>query len=98
MDEPNKLPLLKRSMGLLVEQLTERDRVAIVTYAGDWGVALEPTPGDEHGDILEAIDELEPGGSTNGASGIELAYQLAQRDCRRGDNCRVLLATDGDFN
>ena len=98
MQDENKLALLQRSMALLVPQLNARDRVAIVTYAGDSGVALEPTAGDQHDAILNAIHELRAGGSTNGAAGIELAYQLAREQCQRGDNCRVLLATDGDFN
>jgi len=98
MSDENKLPLLKRSLGLLVPQLTSSDRVGIVVYAGASGVVLEPTRGHHHAEIMAAIDSLQPGGSTNGAAGIELAYQLAHQSCRRGDNCRVLLATDGDFN
>lgn len=98
MSDNNKLPLLREAFKLLVEQLTEKDRVAIVLYAGSSGVALPPTPGDNHQKIIEAIDELEAGGSTNGAEGIELAYQLAVESYNpRGIN-RVILATDGDFN
>jgi Ca-activated chloride channel homolog len=98
MSDENKLPLLKRTLGLLVPQLTSSDRVGIVVYAGASGVVLEPTRGHNHEEIMNAIESLQPGGSTNGAAGIELAYQLAHQSCRRGDNCRVLLATDGDFN
>ncbi|HMI94507.1 MAG TPA: VWA domain-containing protein [Polyangiales bacterium] len=98
MSDENKLPLLKRTLGLLVPQLTSSDRVGIVVYAGASGVVLEPTRGHNHDEIMNAIESLQPGGSTNGAAGIELAYQLAHQSCRRGDNCRVLLATDGDFN
>jgi Ca-activated chloride channel family protein len=98
MQDANKLPLLQQSLALLVPQLTARDRVALVTYAGNSGVVLEPTRGDRHEEIMAAVGNLSAGGSTNGASGIELAYQLAQSECHRGDNCRVLLATDGDFN
>ena len=98
MDSPDKLPLLKRSMTMLTRQLDAADRVAIAVYAGASGVVLPSTPGDQHGRILAAIDELSPGGSTNGAEGIELAYQLATDGfSKRGIN-RILLATDGDFN
>ena len=98
MDEPNKLPLLKKSFGLMVDQLTAQDRVGIVVYAGNAGVVLQPTPGDQKATIRAALDRLEAGGSTNGAQGIERAYQLAH-DCmiKNGIN-RVVLATDGDFN
>ena len=98
MDSPDKLPLLKRSMAMLTHQLKERDRVAIAVYAGASGVVLPSTPGNEHARILAAIEGLSPGGSTNGAQGIELAYQLATDGfAKRGIN-RILLATDGDFN
>lgn len=98
MQPDNKLPLLKRALGLLVPQLNSSDRVAIVAYAGASGVVLEPTRGNDHDEILDAIDSLGAGGSTNGGAGIQLAYELAHQSCRRGDNCRVLLCTDGDFN
>lgn len=98
MDEPDKLPLLKESFGLLVEQLREEDRVAIVVYAGAAGVVLPPTPGNERRTIMNALDRLEAGGSTDGGEGIELAYKLADRHFIEGGNNRVILATDGDFN
>ena len=77
MQSPDKLPLLKNAFRLLTDQLTARDRVSMVVYAGSSGVVLEPTPGDQKHKIREAIDRLEAGGSTNGAEGIERAYQLA---------------------
>jgi Ca-activated chloride channel family protein len=98
MDEPNKLPLVKQSMLLLLDQLTEKDRVAIVVYAGTSGLALPSTSGSQKQKIREAIDGLEAGGSTNGASGIQLAYQTAQENFIPGGVNRVILATDGDFN
>jgi Ca-activated chloride channel family protein len=98
MNEPNKLPLVKQSLRLLVEQLTARDRVALVTYAGTSGLVLPSTPGDQKPTLVQAIDDLEPGGSTNGAAGIELAYQTAASGFISGGINRVILATDGDFN
>jgi Ca-activated chloride channel family protein len=98
MQTPDKLPLLKNSLRLLTEQLTARDRVSMVVYAGSTGVVLEPTPGDQKGKIQAAIDRLEAGGSTNGGEGIRRAYQLAHdAQVKQGIN-RVILATDGDFN
>src|SRR5437868_4106696 len=98
MQSPDKLPLLKNAFRLLTDQLTARDRVSMVVYAGSSGVVLEPTPGDQKHKIREAIDRLEGGGSTNGAEGIERAYQLAKAaHIDKGIN-RVVLATDGDFN
>ncbi|MBT5535994.1 VWA domain-containing protein [Candidatus Poribacteria bacterium] len=94
----NKLPLLKRAFRLLVGELDERDRVAIVTYAGHAGIALEPTSGAEKQQILEVVSHLGAGGSTAGAQGILTAYELARRNFIRGGINRVLLATDGDFN
>ena len=98
MNEANKLPLLKQGFRLLVEQLTERDQVAIVVYAGAAGLVLPSTPGDEKATILSAIDRLEAGGSTAGGAGIRLAYQQAKENFIAGGNNRVILATDGDFN
>jgi Ca-activated chloride channel family protein len=98
MNEPNKLPLLKRSLSALVSTLGERDQVAMVVYAGASGVVLQPTSGDKQAAIREALDRLEAGGSTNGGEGIELAYSLAQHMARPGSSNRVILATDGDFN
>jgi len=98
MSSPDKLPLLQRAMGLLVDTLRPEDRVSIVVYAGSAGVVLRPTSGENLPAIRDAIRRLEPGGSTNGAQGIRLAYQLARESfARRGIN-RVILATDGDFN
>ncbi|KQT46942.1 hypothetical protein ASG47_10055 [Devosia sp. Leaf420] len=97
MDEPDKLPLLKRSFALLLDQLSDKDTVSIVTYAGSAGVALEPTSASDKAKILSALDELGAGGSTAGAEGIELAYRLAEQGKVDGTN-RVILATDGDFN
>ncbi|XRE44436.1 Putative von Willebrand factor, vWF type A domain protein [Tenacibaculum discolor] len=98
MSEQNKLPLLKSAFKLLVNQLREKDRVAIVVYAGAAGVVLKPTSGNEKGKILEALDQLEAGGSTAGGEGIELAYKLANENYIKDGNNRVILATDGDFN
>ncbi len=98
MDEPNKLPLLKTSFKMLVEQLRPQDHVAIVVYAGAAGLVLEPTPGSEKKTIMEAIDRLEAGGSTAGGAGINLAYAVAKKHFVKNGNNRVILATDGDFN
>jgi Ca-activated chloride channel family protein len=98
MDEPDKLPLLKRGMTMLTEQLGEGDRVAIVAYSNEARVVLPPTRGDERRTILSALEELKPGGGTNGAGGLELAYdQAAAAFLPEGAN-RVILASDGDFN
>jgi Ca-activated chloride channel family protein len=98
MDEPDKLPLLKRALALLVERMGEKDTIAIVAYAGSAGVVLEPTPADEKAKILSALDSLTPSGSTAGAEGIALAYQLAGQSRIADGTNRVILATDGDFN
>jgi len=98
MQSPDKLPLLKRAFGLLVEQLRPEDRVGIVVYAGNSGVVLEPTPGDEKDAILSAIQVLRAGGSTAGEAGIRGAYRLAEEHLDVEGIHRVVLATDGDFN
>lgn len=98
MDEPNKLPLLRRAFALLVDRLGPKDTVAIVAYAGSAGVVLEPTAASDKAKILAALDGLQAGGSTAGAEGIELAYRLARQSKVAGDVNRVILATDGDFN
>jgi Ca-activated chloride channel family protein len=98
MNEPLKLPLVKSAMRMLTEQLTSRDRVAMVVYAGSSGLVLPSTSGERKGEILAAIDRLEAGGSTNGGDGIQLAYKIAQDNFIRGGVNRVILATDGDFN
>jgi Ca-activated chloride channel family protein len=98
MDEPAKLPLVVRSLHMLAQQLTARDRLAIVVYAGNEGLALPPTPGDRKDAIFAALDRLSAGGSTNGGAGIKLAYRLARESYIPGGINRVLIATDGDFN
>ena len=98
MSDPAKLPLLQASMNLLVEQLTARDRVAIVVYAGASGLVLPATPGDQKGPIRAALDALHAGGSTAGGAGIQLAYEVAREGFIEGGVNRVILATDGDFN
>ena len=98
MNAGDKLPLVKRAMSLLVAQLGENDRVAIVVYAGAEGLALPATPGDRPGVILDALDHLTAGGSTNGGAGIELAYDVAVSNYLEGGVNRVILCTDGDFN
>jgi Ca-activated chloride channel homolog len=98
MDRREGLPLVKSTLNLLVEQLREQDRVSLVVYAGESRVVLKPTSGREKAKIRNAIDQLSAGGSTAGASGIELAYQMARLGfIDKGIN-RILLATDGDFN
>jgi len=98
MQDQDKLPLVKSSLKLLVNELGRRDSIALVVYAGASGVVLEPTPGDQKTKILSALERLEAGGSTNGAAGIQLAYAMAERAFLRHGINRVLLATDGDFN
>ncbi|XVJ48777.1 von Willebrand factor type A domain-containing protein [Pseudomonas sp. UBT] len=98
MDRREGLPLVKNTLKLLVDQLREQDRVSLVVYAGESRVVLKPTSGREKTTIRNAIDQLSAGGSTAGASGIELAYQMARAGfIDKGIN-RILLATDGDFN
>jgi Ca-activated chloride channel homolog len=98
MADENKLPLVKQAMSLLVDQLTESDRVAIVIYASDTNVYLPSTSGDQKERLRDSIERLHAGGSTNGASGILLAYQTARDNFIQGGVNRVILATDGDFN
>ena len=98
MSDADRLPLVKRSLRLLVQQLRPRDRVAIVVYAGAAGLVLPSTPGSERGTILDAIERLEAGGSTAGGAGLRLAYDVARGHHVEGGNNRVILATDGDFN
>lgn len=94
----DKLPLVQKAFTMLAENLTERDRVSIVTYAGYDSVVLDGVPGSETAKIAAAIDDLEAGGSTAGAAGIERAYALAEKNYIPGGNNRVILATDGDLN
>jgi Ca-activated chloride channel family protein len=98
MNEPNKLPLVVRSMELLLGSLKPTDTVGIVVYAGAAGAVLEPTPVRDKEKIVAALRSLRPGGSTAGAAGIELAYRFAEQHFRKGGVNRILLATDGDFN
>ncbi len=98
MQSPDKLELLKKGMKLLVKQMRPQDRVSIVVYAGASGMVLEPTPGDQTFKITQALDKLTAGGSTNGAAGIRLAYEVAQSTYIKEGVNRILLATDGDFN
>ena len=98
MNMPNKLPLVKASMKMLVDQLREQDKVSIVVYAGAAGLVLKPTSGDQRTSIKDAIDNLEAGGSTAGGAGIKLAYKTANEFFVKGGNNRVILCTDGDFN
>ncbi|GJD97079.1 vWA domain-containing protein [Methylobacterium iners] len=98
MNGPNRLPLVKQSLAMLLTQLDGRDRVAIVAYAGSAGTVLEPTPADQKAKILGAIEGLGAGGGTAGGEGIRQAYALAERSLDPGAVNRVVLATDGDFN
>lgn len=95
---PNKLPLVKSALRLLVNEIREQDHVALVTYAGAAGLVLPSTSGDRKDVIMDAIERLEAGGSTAGGAGIRLAYDVARRSFKIGGNNRVILATDGDFN
>lgn len=94
----DKLPLLQDAFCMLVDELSDKDRVSIVTYAGSDSVVLEGISGDKHRKIKNAINDLEAGGSTNGSSGIITAYELAEDYFIKGGNNRVILATDGDLN
>jgi len=94
----NRLPLVKSSLKLLVDQLRPEDKVAIVTYAGSAGVKLESTKGNQKMKIKTAIDELTAGGSTAGGAGIKMAYNIARQNFIKGGNNRIILASDGDFN
>ncbi|SMO70792.1 Ca-activated chloride channel family protein [Chryseobacterium rhizoplanae] len=98
MNAENKLPLLKSSFKVLLNQLRPKDKVGIVVYAGSAGMVLTPTSAAEKDKIIEALDHLQAGGSTAGGAGIELAYKLAQENFVKDGNNRVIIATDGDFN
>ncbi len=98
MEPENRLPLVQRTLRLLTERVTARDSVAIVTYAGEAGVALPPTNGGEKAPILAAIERLRAGGSTHGSAGIRTAYELARTNFIRDGVNRIILCTDGDFN
>ncbi len=98
MSSQNKLPLLKKAFKLLVHQLREEDRVAIVVYAGSSGLVLPSTKGSNKQKIIESLERLNAGGSTAGAAGLKLAYQVATENFIKDGNNRIILATDGDFN
>ncbi len=98
MSPQNRLPLIQSAMLMLADTLRAEDSVAVVVYAGASGVALPATTGDRHDEIAGAITRLHAGGSTNGAEGIRLAYEIAARHFVKGGINRVILATDGDFN
>ncbi len=98
MNAPNKLPLLVSSLKLLTDQLRAKDKVAIVVYAGNSGLALPATSGDAKATIKEALNKLAAGGSTAGGAGIQLAYKIAGENFIKNGNNRIILATDGDFN
>lgn len=98
MSDANKLPLLKSSLKLLVNELNDKDRVAIVVYADAEGLVLPATPASNKAKIMAALDQLQAGGSTAGGAGIEMAYKVAKENLIPGGNNRIILATDGDFN
>ena len=98
MEDANKLPLLKQSLSLMLAELRPEDQVSIVTYAGSAGLVLPPTAAKDRAAILASLENLSAGGSTAGAAGLELAYQVAEGMKADGEVTRILLATDGDFN
>ena len=98
MSSSDKLPLLQKGLSLLVDKLRAEDKVAIVVYAGAAGVVLKSTSGDQKTDIKSAINRLQSGGSTAGGAGIQLAYEIAEKNFVKGGNNRIILASDGDFN
>lgn len=98
MNSPDKLPLLKNAFKMLVQQLRKEDRVAIVVYAGSSGLVLPSTSGDKKQTIISSLEKLQSGGSTAGAAGLKLAYQVAAENFIEDGNNRIILATDGDFN
>lgn len=98
MDDESKLPLLKKSLTLLLNKLDKKDRVALAVYAGNSGVVLQSTPATEKETILNALNNLKAGGSTAGFDGLKTAYEIAEKNFIPGGNNRIFLATDGDFN
>ncbi len=98
MNQANKLPLVKESMKLLVQEMRPQDKISMVVYAGRAGIVLEPTSGNQKSTIIAALDRLNAGGSTAGGQGIELAYSVARENYLPEGNNRVILCTDGDFN
>ncbi|MCU0437205.1 MAG: von Willebrand factor type A domain-containing protein [Raineya sp.] len=93
-----ELSLVKKSLSILLNELSEKDKIAIVVYAGSEGLALPATPANQKDKIMEALDNLSSGGSTNGGAGIELAYKIAEENLIKDGNNRIVLCTDGDFN
>ncbi|MDQ7071096.1 MAG: von Willebrand factor type A domain-containing protein [Rhodobacterales bacterium] len=98
MNSPDKLPLLKKSLSLMLSKLTPEDKISIVAYAGSSGQVLEPTSASQSGKILDALDRLSAGGGTAGQAGLQQAYSVAAGMAQEGEITRVILATDGDFN
>lgn len=98
MHDKNKLPLLVQSLTMMVKQLSARDTVSLVTYAGNTELVLSPTKGNEKQTIIDALQKLQAGGGTHGESGIKMAYQAAKKAFIKGGVNRIILATDGDFN
>ncbi len=98
MSAQNKLPLLKSSMKMLVNEMRPNDKISIVVYAGAAGLVLPPTSGKNKEEIINALEKLQAGGSTAGGAGIQLAYKVAREQLIEGGNNRIILATDGDFN
>ena len=98
MSDHNKLPLVKRSFRTLVENLTEKDRVTLITYADGEEIVCEGVPGNEKASILSMLESLEAGGATDGQHALEMAYETAEKYYAEGGNNRIILATDGDFN
>lgn len=98
MNSHNKLPLVKESMKLMIEELNENDTISIVVYAGAEGLCLPATSGDQKSKILKSLDKLSAGGSTNGGAGIQLAYKMAGQNFKKDGINRVILCSDGDFN
>lgn len=98
MSDKNKLPLLKKSVAMMLSKLDDKDRIAIVVYASASGLVLESTPASEKDKIMDALNKLNAGGSTAGGAGIKLAYKTAKKNLIADGNNRVILATDGDFN
>jgi len=98
MDSPEKIELLKKGFRMLIQEMREQDKISICVYAGAAGVVLPPTSGSNKDMIMDALNNLQAGGSTAGGEGIELAYALAEKNFDKTGNNRVILATDGDFN
>lgn len=98
MDSANKLPLLQQAFGLLVDELSRKDRVSIVTYASGNDIVIDGVPGSDKEKIMDALNGLSAGGSTNGGAALEMAYQLAEKNFIENGNNRVIIASDGDWN